>query len=197
VAESAAKVSRRLVLAAPLALVPSLARAAPWQERLVAAAQAQIGETVIYDPAYVKLGYPGGDVPRERGVCTDVVIRAYRDGLGFDLQKAVHEDMAASFSAYPANWGLTRPDRNIDHRRVPNLQTFLARKRARASGTWRPGDLVTLMLPGHLPHIGIVSAALSDDGARPLLVHNIGRGTQREDVIGLYPLTGHYRFNPG
>ena len=122
----------------------------------------------------------------------DLVIRAYRDGLGFDLQKSVHEDMASNFGAYPKHWGLKRPDRNIDHRRVPNLQTFVVRRSARASGAWKPGDLVTMMLPGNLPHIGVVNV----DGARPLLVHNIGRGTQREDVIGLYPITGHYRFNP-
>ena len=191
-------VTRRLFLAAPLALIATPVRAATWQEKLVEAAEAQIGRTVHYDPAYVKLTYPGGDVPEDRGVCTDVVIRAYRKGLSFDLQKAVHDDMSARFSAYPRHWGLKRPDRNIDHRRVPNLQTYLRLKGAkRDTEDFRPGDLVTMMLPGNLPHIGIVSFTMSDDGSRPLLVHNIGGGAQREDVLGRYPVTGHYRFNPG
>ena len=191
-------ITRRQLFAMPLLLIESPASAHTWTNRLVNAAEAQIGRTVIYDPAYVKIGYPGGDVPDDRGVCTDVVIRAYRGGLGFDLQKAVHEDMAAHFLSYPQHWGLSRPDPNIDHRRVPNLQTFFTRKGARRDGLdFKPGDLVTMMLPGNLPHIGIVSLTLNDGATRPLLVHNIGGGAQREDVLGTYPVTGHYRFNPG
>jgi uncharacterized protein YijF (DUF1287 family) len=163
-------------------------------EKLIAAARAQIGVTVVYDPAYVKLAYPGGDVSRDRGVCTDVVIRAYRDGLDVDLQKLLHEDMAKSFATYPKTWGLKRTDWNIDHRRVPNLQRFFARQKAARTdlGIFQPGDLVTMMLPGNLPHIGIVSD--QKDGDRPLFIHNIGAGTQEEDMLGKYPITGRYRF---
>ncbi len=194
--------SRRALLASVLALAAPPALAARWQDRLVAAAEAQIGVTLTYDPAYVRLAYPMGDVPIDRGVCTDVVIRAYRAGLGFDLQAAVHEDMAANFAAYPKIWGLKRPDPNIDHRRVPNLRTFFSRKGARLvpsadPGDYSPGDLVTMMLPGNLPHIAIVAAQASADGKRPLLVHNIGAGARRDDVIFAYETTGHYRFEPG
>jgi hypothetical protein len=191
--------TRRAVIATSFALAVSPALASRWQDRLVAAAEAQIGQTVIYDPAYVRLAYPGGDVPMARGVCTDVVIRAYRSGLGIDLQRLVHEDMRANFAAYPKIWGLARPDRNIDHRRVPNLQTYLRRQgatlplREDATG-YLPGDLVTMTLPGNLPHIAIVSATPNEDGTRPLLVHNIGAGTRKEDVLFAHRTTGHYRF---
>ena len=194
--------TRRCLFAVALLLIASPARAARWQDRLVAAAESQVGQTTLYDPAYVRIAYPGGDLPADRGVCTDVVIRAYRAGLGFDLQKAVHDDMAANFSAYPGQWGLSRPDPNIDHRRVPNLQAFFRRKGAALAVTavaddYRGGDIVSMMLPGNLAHIGIVTAALNAEGSRPLLVHNIGMGAQREDVLFAYPVTGHYRFNPG
>ncbi len=194
--------TRRAALALPLLLLSRPAAAGRWQDRLIAAAEAQIGVTLHYDPAYVRLTYPGGDVPEDRGVCTDVVIRAYRKAHGYDLQKAVHEDMARNFGAYPALWGLRRPDRNIDHRRVPNLEVFFARRGARLrvmedARDYRAGDLVTMRLPGNLPHIAIVSAAMTEDGARPLLVHNIGAGARRDDVLFAYDLTGHYRFNPG
>jgi uncharacterized protein len=169
--------------------------------KLVRAAERQIGRTVIYDPAYVVLHYPGGDVGIERGVCTDVIIRAYRDGLGIDLQKLVHEDMKATFSAYPKTWGLTKTDRNIDHRRVPNLQKFFARHNAQLAIPEKPldfmaGDLVTMMLPGNLPHIGIVSGTLNDAGTKPMIIHNIGGGAALDDVLGLYPITGRFRFFP-
>lgn len=164
----------------------------PW----VASARKQVGVTLIYDPAYVRLPYPGGDVPQERGVCTDVVIRALRP-QGLDLQKAVHEDMRAHFRLYPKNWGLRAPDRNIDHRRVPNLQTWFVRqgwslRPTREASSYRPGDLVTWMLPGNLPHIGIVSDRRSVSGT-PLIIHNIGRGTREENILFDYPITGHYR----
>lgn len=132
-------------------------------------------------------------------MCTDVLVRAYRDGLGIDLQVLVHEDMRRAFSAYPALWGLKKTDRNIDHRRVPNLQAFF--KRAGAAlvpsengADYRPGDIVSQMLPGNLPHIGIVADDHSLDGARPLVVHNIGAGARLEDVLFSYPITGHYRY---
>lgn len=167
---------------------------------LVAAARKQIGVTTIYNGAYTRIPYPNGDVPQNYGVCTDVVIRAYRDARQYDLQKAVHEDMSTKFSAYPKNWGLSQPDSNIDHRRVPNLQTFLRRHHAElpkdtALDTLRPGDLVTMMLPRNLPHIVIVSDRKAEDG-RPFVIHNVGRGTQEEDFLGQYPITGFYRYHP-
>jgi uncharacterized protein len=167
---------------------------------LIAAARAQVGVTVTYDPAYVALAFPGGDFDRARGVCTDVVIRAFRDAWGVDLQLALNRDMKADFAAYPQTWGLTRTDRNIDHRRVPNLQTFLARMGADMPVTtdpadYVPGDLVTWMLPGNLPHIGILSDRIGASGA-PLVLHNIGRGAAEEDRLFDFPITGHYRIGP-
>lgn len=164
--------------------------------KLIRAAQAQIGVTVHYDGSYEKLGYPGGDVGPERGVCTDVIVRAYRAGLGLDLQQLVHEDMARDFKAYPANWGLSRPDPNIDHRRVPNLMTFLRRHGATVGdGQFEPGDLVTQMVGGRLPHIVLVSDQKGPQGTY-LAVHNIGRGTELSDVVGAFPVTGHFRYLP-
>jgi uncharacterized protein YijF (DUF1287 family) len=164
---------------------------------LVDAARQQIGITLIYDGRYQRLDYPLGDVPIERGVCTDVVIRAYRQ-LGLDLQQRVHEDMRAHFAEYPALWGLARPDRNIDHRRVPNLQTWLKRQGAQLkistdASNYRAGDLVTWTLPGNLPHIGIVSDRRGSSGV-PLILHNIGAGTREDDILFVYPVTGHYRL---
>jgi uncharacterized protein YijF (DUF1287 family) len=167
-------------------------------DRLVAAAIAQTtGPRVTYDGAYRRIPYPGGDVPETIGVCTDVVIRAYRR-IGVDLQVKVHEDMAKSFRAYPRQWGLAGPDSNIDHRRVPNLQTFFSRVGAslavsRSADDYRPGDLVTWMLPGNLPHIGIV-ADRRTAGGTPLIIHNIGRGPEIEDVLFSFDITGHYRY---
>lgn len=166
--------------------------------KIVAAARKQVGVTVSYDPAYVSLAYPGGDVPKEKGVCTDVIVRALRAGLSQDLQQLVHEDMKANFSAYPKNWGLTRPDRNIDHRRVPNLRTFFKRRGFERAVTkepadFQPGDLVTCTVPPNLPHIMIVSDKKSKDGV-PLVIHNIGSGAKEEDVLFTFPLTGHYRW---
>lgn len=165
---------------------------------LVTAARGQVGKTVTYDPAYVSMKYPGGDLPEDRGVCTDVVIRALRKALSVDLQKTVHEDMAANFAAYPKKWGLRKTDKNIDHRRVPNLQTYLQRKGFALPATqkaedYQPGDLVTCTVPPNLPHIMIVSDRKTADG-RPLIIHNIGRGAQEEDCLFTYPLTGHYRW---
>ena len=187
---------RSFVLLLLVLAAPALAGSEP--SRLTAAARDQVGVTVTYDPAYAKLGFPGGDVPRDRGVCTDVVIRALRDGWGIDLQLAVNRDMKAHFAAYPALWGLAKTDRNIDHRRVPNLATLFARVGARVAledgpAPFLPGDIVTWKLPGNLDHIGIVSDRLAADGT-PLILHNIGRGAQAEDILFAYPMTGHYRI---
>ena len=173
--------------------------AEPWADKLVKAAESQIGVTVTYDAAYRKIAYPGGDVPRKIGVCTDVVVRAYRDGLGVDLQKLVHEDMKKAFSAYPKLWGLAATDRNIDHRRVPNLRTFFQRSGAaiavsRSGADYKPGDVVSQVLPDGRPHIGIISQRLNDAGSAPLVIHNIGRGTRAEDILFALDITGHYRF---
>ena len=158
--------------------------------------------SVRYDGKYIPIAYPGGDVPSHIGVCTDVVIRAYRQ-LGDDLQKLVHEDMTANFLAYPSKriWGLTTTDTNIDHRRVPNLQTFFSRQGKKLAISnekrdYRPGNLVTWMLPGNLPHIGIVSNKLHPSTGNPMIVHNIGAGPKLEDMLFNYPITGHYRYLP-
>lgn len=168
-------------------------RAAPVAE----AARAQIGVTTTYDPAYRALAYPGGDVPAATGVCCDVVVRALRTAHGFDLQQAVHEDMRAAFAAYPKKWGLKKPDPNIDHRRVPNLQTFFTRRGwslvvDQAPASYQPGDIVTWTLGNGLVHVGIVSARRTRTGT-PLVIHNIGRGAQEEDVLFAWSRTGHYR----
>lgn len=192
--------TRRLLFASSLCFAAIPARAAAWPAKLVDAAEDQIGKTVLYDPAYVRLAYPGGDVSMERGVCTDVVIRAYRDGLGVDLQKRVHDDMRANFAAYPRQWGLAQPDPNIDHRRVPNLRTYFKRNGAALpagddAADYQPGDIVTMMLPGNLPHIAIVTQHRNDEDSRPLVVHNIGAGARLQDVLFSFPVTGHYRFD--
>ncbi|MEO6078405.1 MAG: DUF1287 domain-containing protein [Steroidobacteraceae bacterium] len=163
---------------------------------LVSAARQQTRDAVTYDGSYTRIAYPMGDVPPDRGVCTDVVIRAYR-AIGIDLQALVHEDMRAHFDLYPRLWGLQQPDTNIDHRRVPNLQKFLERADARvrpAAATYLPGDLVTWMLPGNLPHIGIVSDRRAPVSGNPLIIHNIGAGPAEEDMLFAYPVTGHYRY---
>lgn len=167
---------------------------------LINAAKERTLHNVRYDGSYITISYPNGDVPSNIGVCTDVVIRSYRK-VGIDLQKEVHEDISRNFNRYPSrkNWGLTKPDKNIDHRRVPNLQVFFNRYGtslpvSNSPGDYRPGDLVTWMLPGNLPHIGIVIDEKSRDGKRPLIVHNIGAGPEINDMLFDYPITGHYRY---
>lgn len=174
------------------------ARPADPAAKLVDAARAQIGVTTQYDGAYRRIAYPEGDVEPERGVCTDVVVRAYRAALGADLQKLVHEDMAANFAVYPANWGLTRPDRNIDHRRVPNLATFFRRQGAVLAGddVLAPGDLVTQTIGGGLPHISVVSDRRVRGAARMLVIHNIGGGTEYADILERFPVNGRFRYLP-
>jgi len=172
-------------------------------DKLVEAAIERTTQQVRYDPAYVVIPYPGGDVPPETGVCSDEVIRSYRK-VGVDLQREVHEDMARNFRLYPKKWGLKRPDTNIDHRRVPNLMLFFERRGAslpvtsRASD-YRPGDIVTWDLGGGLTHIGIVvNVASESDAERFKIVHNIGAGPQLEDVLFNWKITGHYRYEgPG
>ena len=173
-----------------------------FQQSLVKSALERTAHQVTYNGAYYRLDYPNGDVPANIGVCTDVVIRSYR-AVGVDLQVLVHEDMAAHFSAYPSRriWGLTTTDRNIDHRRVPNLQTFFIRHGESLPvsdnpADYAPGDLVTWMLPGNLPHIGIVADTLSSSTGNPEIVHNIGAGPRLEDMLFDYRITGHYRYQP-
>jgi uncharacterized protein len=168
-------------------------------KKMLESAVEQTKVTKNYDPAYVVLAYPNGDVPAERGVCTDVVIRAMRKS-GIDLQKEVHEDMAAHFSLYPAKWGLASADPNIDHRRVPNLQTFFTRRGKSLPVTGKaddylPGDLVTWDLDGKgMTHIGIVTNLWSEKNKRYYIIHNIGGGAQSEDRIFDWKVTGHYRY---
>lgn len=172
-------------------------------ERLSYAALDRLRHRVIYDGRYFPIGYPNGDVPSSVGVCTDTVIRSYRK-MGVDLQRLVHEDMARNFYSYPnlPKWGLTGPDANIDHRRVPNLKAFFARHGARVPVTsnprdYRPGDLVTWNLGGDQEHIGIVVDRKSKaDPDRYMIVHNIGEGERIEDVLFQMPISGHYRYFP-
>ena len=168
-------------------------------QRLVNAAVERTHHSVRYDPAYVRIPYPGGDVPADTGVCTDEIIRVYR-AVGIDLQKEVHEDMQLDSSAYPhhASWNSARPDSNIDHRRVPNLMVFFQRKGETLPITTRPedyspGDLVTYDLGGNVPHIGIVVNRKSA-GGRYMIEHNIGQGPRIEDVVFSWKITGHYRY---
>ncbi len=191
-------VSRRMVVAGLVGITacPSvlLARPTPRTAQLIAAARRQIGVTLSYDPAYSRLDFPGGDVVRAKGVCTDVVIRAYRDAFALDLQALVNADMRRAFGAYPRRWGLRTTDRNIDHRRVPNLQTFLKRSGASLPvGDWQPGDIFTSIINGSLPHIGIVSDQRAARG-HPLVIHNIGGGTREEDALFGHRLTGRFRW---
>ena len=164
----------------------------------VEAARSQIGKTLFYDPSYQALSYPNGDVPINRGVCTDVIIRALRVAYNYDLQQFVHEDMKHNFSKYPKIWGLKRPDRNIDHRRVPNLKTFFQRQGwslpvSREISKFKAGDIVTCIVPPHLPHIMVVSDRYNRNNI-PLVIHNIGSGAQEEDRLFDFQLTGHYRI---
>ena len=166
--------------------------------QLLDGAYRQVGVTLYYDGAYRAIRFPGGDVPMERGVCTDVIVRAYRHA-GVDLQLLVHRDMSRAFGSYPRLWGLSRPDPNIDHRRVPNLGTFFKRHGQSVPVTSRPedyraGDIVTWRLASGVPHIGLVSDSLQS--GRRLVIHNIGAGVQVEDVLFAYDITGHYRFAP-
>lgn len=181
-------------------ILSQIALAATFEERLVNAALKRTQSTVRYDGSYHSIDYPNGDVPANIGVCTDVIIRTYRS-LEIDLQQLVHEDMRMNFSEYPSerNWGLSKTDKNIDHRRVPNLQVFFARhgqqlKVSKQPSDYKAGDLVTWMLGGSLPHIGIVTDQISEATQWPKIVHNIGSGPKLEDMLFDFEITGHYRF---
>lgn len=183
-----------------LATTPLSAQDADTGIRLASAAATQVGVTVIYDPSYVGLAFPGGDIPRARGVCTDVVIRAMRDAWDLDLQRIVNADMKTAFAAYPTIWGLSRTDRNIDHRRVPNLETLFTRAGADLPlisdpNAFETGDIVSFRLNGSgVPHIGIIADAVGGDGT-PLVTHNIGAGTRTENMLFAHTITGHFRIN--
>lgn len=172
--------------------------ASPQLKQMLGGAIGQAGVTTGYSPAYVALDYPGGDVPENTGVCSDVVVRAFRKA-GIDLQKEVHEDMTAARSEYSNKWGANRPDRNIDHRRVLNLMTYFTRQGKSLPISWnatdyQPGDVVAWELTNGIDHIGIVTNMLSDSEDRYLIVHNIGAGTRIEDVLFAWTIKGHYRF---
>lgn len=176
--------------------------AANFESDIVAAALDRTKHTVRYDGAYISIDYPWGNVPQNIGVCTDVVIRSYRK-TGTDLQQLVHEDISDNFSKYPSKriWGLNKPDKNIDHRRVPNLQRFFVRhgmvlEISDNPNDYNPGNLVTWMVAGNLPHIGIVSDKINPETGNPMIVHNIGRGPELDDMLFTYPITGHYKYVP-
>lgn len=171
-----------------------------WPANLVQAALERTEHDVTYDGRYLRIDYPGGDVPADIGVCTDVVIRSYR-ALGVDLQVLVHQDMAKDFSAYPSKriWGLDKTDRNIDHRRVPNLRVFFERHGqslpvSHDAKDYLPGDLLTWKLPNNAPHIGIVTDRKHPKTGNPMIVHNIGAGPKLDDMLFLFTITGHYRY---
>lgn len=172
--------------------------ASPQLKQMLEGAIAQAGVTTSYDPAYVALDYPGGDVPEKTGVCSDVVVRAFRKA-GIDLQKQVHEDIKANRSKYPTRWGAIGPDKNIDHRRVLNLMTYFTRQGkslsiSNAAADYQPGDVVAWELTNGIDHIGIVTNMVANSDGRFLIVHNIGAGTRIEDVLFAWTITGHYRF---
>jgi len=194
---------QRVVRQAPPEPLPTVSEvvpenASPQLTAFLASAAEQTKVTTGYDPSYVALKYPGGDVPPETGVCSDVLVRAFRKA-GIDLQKEIHEDMTSAWSVYPHQWGAARPDSNIDHRRVPNLMTFFERRHKALPGTtnrgdYLPGDIVAWDLGGGVEHIGIVSNQISEPERHLLIIHNIGAGTRAEDVLFNWKIIGHYRF---
>ena len=192
---------RNLLVVGTLLLGSGLSAGDEFSHDLAKAAIERTQHVVRYDGRYVGIEYPLGDVPKNIGVCTDVVIRSYRT-MGIDLQQRVHEDMRDNFSEYPSKrmWGLSRPDSNIDHRRVPNLRAFFEREGVSLQITQRasnylPGDIVSWNLPGNLPHIGIVVDAIDPRSGNPLIVHNIGSGPELADSLFSYEVTGHYRYS--
>ncbi|SFB19520.1 hypothetical protein SAMN05660845_1960 [Flavobacterium swingsii] len=171
-----------------------------FEEQLSDVAISIIDENIEYDPSYFAIKYPNGDIPKNKGVCTDVVIRSYRK-LNIDLQKEVHEDLKTNFSKYPnlKKWGLTKPDTNIDHRRVPNLEIFFSRKGQKLkitnnSDDYKVGEIITWMINNKLPHIGIITNKKSLDGKRPMIVHNVGNGQVLQDCLFSYEIVGHYKY---
>jgi len=185
-----------------LIFISSTLNASTFSKDIVSSVIERTTHNIIYNGSYIALDYPNGDVPKHTGVCTDVIIRAYR-AIGTDLQKLVHEDMSLNFSAYPSKrlWGLRSTDKNIDHRRVPNLQTFFKRhgitlEISKDKADYAAGDIVTWLLPNNAPHIGMVIDQNNIETGNPLIVHNIGRGPKIEDMIFNHKITGHYRFEP-
>ena len=181
-----------------LFIISSFNQQKSFEQKISDAAITLTKDKVVYNGAYVSISYPNGDVPKGQGVCTDVIIRTYRK-LGIDLQKEVHEDMKFNFSRYPKTWGLTKTDTNIDHRRVPNLETFFSRKGQKLTVTKNPsdyktGEMVTWMINDKMPHIGIVTHLKSRDGKRNLIVHNVGAGQVLEDCLFSYKIVGHYKY---
>ena len=177
---------------------PLPAGSSPQLKLLIDGAIEQIGQTTGYDPSYQKIDYPNGDLPLETGVCSDVVVRAFRKA-GIDLQQEIHEDMTSDFGAYPTRWGLSKPDPNIDHRRVPNLMTYFSRQgkglsTGESSADFLPGDVVTWDLGLGTGHVGIVVNTWYKPTQRYLIVHNIGAGARMEDVMFGWKITGHYRY---
>ena len=192
------KKSEKINLKAETISVATIENPATFEEKLSNAAISIIDENVVYTPDYVSLKYPNGDVPAKTGVCSDVVIRAYRK-LGIDLQKEVHEDMKANFSKYPTKWGLKKTDTNIDHRRVPNLEVFFERKGKKLEvsdnpNDYKTGEIVTWMINGKLPHIGIITHKKSTEG-NPMIVHNVGGGQVAEDCLFSWEIVGHFKYN--
>ena len=180
----------------------SVLNASEFNKDIVSSLIERTTHKVIYDGSYLSITYPNGDVPKSIGVCTDVIIRAYRK-LGTDLQKLVHEDMKSNFSLYPSKriWGLNSTDKNIDHRRVPNLQIFFKRhgvnlKISSNKADYSVGDIITWMLPNNSPHIGMIIDETHPVSGNPMIVHNIGLGPKIDDIIFDYKITGHYRFEP-
>ena len=185
-----------------LLFLSSSINASDFNKDIVSSLIERTTHNVTYDGSYLSITYPNGDVPKNIGVCTDVIIRAYRK-LGTDLQKLVHEDMKSNFSLYPSKriWGLNSTDKNIDHRRVPNLRTFFKRhgvslKISSNKSDYSVGDIVTWILPGNLPHIGMVIDEAHPISGNPMIVHNIGRGPKIDDMIFDFPIRGHYRYFP-
>lgn len=181
-----------------LFIISSFNQQKSFEKKISDAAITLTKDKVVYNGAYISIPYPNGDVQKGQGVCTDVIIRTYRK-LGIDLQKEVHEDMKSNFSKYPKTWGLTKTDTNIDHRRVPNLETFFTRKGHKLTVTKNPsdyktGEMVTWMINDKLPHIGIVTHLKSRDGKRNLIVHNVGGGQVLEDCLFSYKIVGHYKY---
>ncbi|MCE3228161.1 MAG: hypothetical protein K0S32_2712 [Bacteroidetes bacterium] len=192
-----------IIITAVFLLSFSLKQDQDFFKKFIAKAIDQTKQSVRYDPAYVQIKYPGGDVATNTGVCTDLVIRAYR-GVGIDLQKEVHEDMVKRFSDYPKLWKLKKPDTNIDHRRVPNLMTYFGHMGAKLKVSdkpedYKPGDLVTWNLQNKnvvsgITHIGVIIDQKSADGKRCMVAHNIGGGNVIEDILFSYTIIGHYRY---
>lgn len=179
-------------------IIGSQIQAQSFHDSLAHAAEELTYQHVIYDPSYYSINYPNGDIPSDKGVCTDVVIRAFRN-MDIDLQKEVHEDMRTNFELYPDIWGLSRPDGNIDHRRVPNLMVYFSRFGAEMiisnnAKDYLPGDIVCWNLGGATTHIGIVSSRMNESKSRYLMVHNIGSGQVFDDVLFSYTIIGHFRY---